>query len=390
VIAWDAAVTPRVCALLFPCLFPYGLPAFPCWVRVCARLKKGLVCWVVLYSLGTAEGHSRPRNLRGPSPRSIGATTMQTPSVEFRPFTGRTFGVEIECMMPAGATSDRGREAVARALRAVGIDARAAAYGHTVTSHWRVLTDNSLGYDHGVEIVSPIMRDEEGIAEMRTVMRALSEFGCAPTAACGFHVHIYARDLTPKQVARVAKCFIKFETFFDLIQPASRRANNNRYVASNRAFAGGGAASRTSDYSDASANRALERIDGALLNAGSNALFNVTRSVQASRFYKLNLEPLTTYGTIEFRHAAGTCDADKAEQWVRLLTAFLDSAAVSRPRARHDETVVTPSEELERFFRMFRIARETREFFRARFALFQRSERPRSRVTRAETQRLAA
>ena len=40
------------------------------------------------------------------------------------------------------------------------------------------------------------------------------------------------------------------------------------------------------------------------------------------RYYKINFQAFATHGTIEFRQHSGTLDADKAANWVRLLTGF--------------------------------------------------------------------
>ena len=147
----------------------------------------------------------------------------------------RTFGCEIECMLASGVT----REQVAAAIRLAGLSARSEGYGHGAAPHWRVITDASLGYDHGAEIVSPILRGEAGLADVRTVMRTLTALRCTVNVKCGFHVHIGADGLKPKHLKRIAKCFIRDEAFFDLIVPPSRRRNDNMFVQSNRARFGG-------------------------------------------------------------------------------------------------------------------------------------------------------
>ncbi len=267
-------------------------------------------------------------------------------------FTNRTFGVEIEAMLPAGTS----RGDLAQALRRAGVQAKADNYHHEVREFWRVTTDGSLGYYLGVEVVSPILQGEAGLEAMRTVFRVMSEFGCTVNVSCGFHVHVGCADLTVAQVSRVAKCYIKFETFFDLIVPPSRRADKNQYVKSNRRWAGQG-------YDDASANRGIERINGAVANLGQLIYAN-----QQTRYYKLNLQPLLSYKTIEFRQAAGTVDAVKAEAWVRVVTAFVDTAITKAPRARTAPKSLTPSEEAERFFQMFNVDKPTRDYLRARMA----------------------
>lgn len=280
-------------------------------------------------------------------------------------FTARTFGVEIEAFLPVGQT----RRALAAAIRAAGVVAHEDGYHHVARGFWRVITDASLGYDRGVEVVSPILRGPQGLEAMKTVMRAMEAFGCTVSVKCGFHVHVGCADLKVADVRRVAKCFAKFETVFDLIVPPSRRRDANQYVQSNRRRAGG-------SYSDDGANRAMALLDGA------RTMQDVIYANQTSRYFKLNLMPLNTYGTIEFRHGAGTVDAEKAAAWVWLLSDFIEGAVSARPRSRTSGATLTASEELERFFTMFRIAKPTRDYFRARAKHFARLERNAARGVR--------
>jgi hypothetical protein len=96
-----------------------------------------------------------------------------------------TFGVEIEIR----ATLDR--EQIARALQAANINAAAESYNHSTRPYWKVITDSSCGY----EIVSPVLRGEQGLGELAKVCQILTDLGCQVNRSCGLHVHIGADAL---------------------------------------------------------------------------------------------------------------------------------------------------------------------------------------------------
>ncbi len=263
--------------------------------------------------------------------------------------TTRTFGVEIECHRPAGMTT----EALAALVRErARVECYAEGYNHMTRAYWKIILDGSLGYATGCEVVSPVLSGEEGIAELRRVMNALEGAGCKVRVDCGFHLHVGASDYKLRELRNIAKCFVKFENFFDHIMPASRRADANRYVLSNRSRYGG--------YTDLAANAAMDAF------ARARSIPALISANQNSRYFKLNLVPLTKYGTIEFRQHSGTVNADKAENWVRLILSFVEQAAVARPRARRGEKNLTPAEEMGRFFKMFHVPENVRAFYIAR------------------------
>ena len=49
-----------------------------------------------------------------------------------------------------------------------------------------------------------------------------------------------------------------------------------------------------------------------------------------NRYLKLNLEAFGRYGTVEFRQHSGTLNGEKAEAWIGLLVALVNSAKRGR------------------------------------------------------------
>lgn len=269
--------------------------------------------------------------------------------------TNRTFGIEIEAMMPESGT----HEGLARHIRMFSreagrtVEAMAEGYNHNTRAYWKVITDASLPYGRGVEVVSPILSGSDGIEQVRMVADAMTDYGCTVNVRCGLHVHIGVGDMTVAQIKKIAICFVKFETFFDHIMPASRRADNNRFVQSNRSRFGSYATTAANDASDAFR---AERCMNGLIHSVTGG----------SRYRKLNLQSYHSYKTIEFRQHSGTTDADKMSKWIELLVNFVEAAPKTQPKNRVPHSNPTPEQECNRFFRMFKVAKDVRDFYHAR------------------------
>lgn len=258
--------------------------------------------------------------------------------------SNRTFGVEIECHMPVGYT----HFALSAALRDRGFPNRVARYGAAIASYWKVQPDNSTGYQ-GVELVSPILSGETGITEVRRMAEALTAIGCTVSVKTGLHVHFGASDFDLPAIKRLTKMYVWFESFFDHIMPASRRATNNQYIKSNRADFGG--------YGTDAVNAAFQRLDAVNGLGWAFPGFD--------RYRKLNITNLQPgkKGTIEFRQHSGTTDPDKIENWIRLLDAFVAKAKVTRIRPRRVERDLTPVEEMRQLFDMIEVEKPVRTFY---------------------------
>jgi hypothetical protein len=263
----------------------------------------------------------------------------------------RTFGIEIECYPAPGTTKGD----ITAAIRRRGIQCKIERYGHSTPNNWKVVPDGSLG-SRGMEIVSPVLSGEEGIRQVRIIGEVLVAMGATVTTSCGLHVHVGAADLSLDGLKKVAKNYIKFETFFDHIMPRSRRADNNRYVMSNRARFGG--------YTNDAVNAAFARIDRATTTD------DLVLAVSPSRYSKLNYQSMHRYRTVEFRQHSGTVEPGKMTNWVQLCVAFVEASAKSNPRPRTTEKAVTPAEELNRFFNMFSVLEPVRAFYRERMKFF--------------------
>jgi hypothetical protein len=211
--------------------------------------------------------------------------------------TVRQFGVEAEFY---GITPT----AAIIALEAVGITATFEGYTHAVMSNWKIVTDASVtdagtGRGTGLELVSPILKGEEGLQELAKALDALRNAGAKVNTTCGLHVHIDTLGMNGIQRKNFFNSYVRNQDVMDRLVSVSRR-DNRRYTAR---------------YTTAQANSYAEAI--ALGNDGG------------SRFYTVNICSFQKYGTLEFRQHQGTLSGKKAVAWVKMLLAMAETAQAS-------------------------------------------------------------
>ncbi len=206
----------------------------------------------------------------------------------------RKFGIELELVAPANVSDPQSHSV--RTLEAAGIECRANTHFGRTYSVWQSKPDGSLRPPgRCTEVVSRIMPgNEASYAEVRRAVDALNTAGYGINVSCGFHVHINVADLTFAQRLLVALRYYAISEEINSMMPPSRRSNSfaqNFNAATIRGIASG--------------------IRGGL-----------TSYSQSGRYYTTNLNWIGADGgnaRIEFRQAAGTCNADKVIGWVKFL-----------------------------------------------------------------------
>lgn len=206
----------------------------------------------------------------------------------------RKFGIELELVAPANVPDPQGHSV--RTLVAAGIDCIVNSYrGHNY-SVWQSKPDGSLRPPgRCTEVVSRIMPgNAESYAEVRRAVDALNAAGYGINVSCGFHVHINVSDLTFAQRLLVALRYKAISDDINSMMPPSRRSNSYAQNIS------------TSE----------QRSIATTITRGE------TSYSQSGRYYTTNLNWIGAEGgnaRIEFRQAAGTCNADKVIGWVKFL-----------------------------------------------------------------------
>jgi hypothetical protein len=220
------------------------------------------------------------------------------------PIEQLTFGVELECYLPEGTS----KQACAAAITARGLNCQVESYNHDQRPQWKLTTDGSLNnYATGIEIVSPILTGEQGLADLEKVCEALQDFGCTVNKSTGMHVHVGAARQPLSFFKKLVRLYQTYEPVIDAMMPASRRGSANSY---SRSICG------TSPTLVASARSREELTSLIARNSGAATV----------RYHKLNLAAFERHKTVEFRQHSGTLDARKARIWTSLCLRMVETA----------------------------------------------------------------
>lgn len=224
----------------------------------------------------------------------------------------RTFGVEIEFI---GQNNQRMTNIeINQYLERQGANFKmhTAYYSDTDSSIWRLKTDSSVrGSGYGLEVVSPILRGDEGHRQLMLVLDAINHTGATINRSCGLHIHVGVSDWGIKQFRNLYKRYAKFERAIDSVMPNSRRRSNNDYCNSTVMAFG---------YT---LGEAFEKINSC----------RTARQIQSqigTRYTKLNIQSFWKHGTIEFRHHAGSTDKDKISNWLKVCLSMVQAADDNR------------------------------------------------------------
>lgn len=217
--------------------------------------------------------------------------------------SNRQFGVEIEF---SHLTNNISMQTLAMEIASQAqVQCQFRDYTHAVTPYWKIVTDASCGW----ELVSPPLRGQNGLDEVRRVVKVLAALGARVSRSCGLHVHVDADGLTVDDVRNTVIRYQSFENVIDGFMPASRRRSVNPFCRSL------GEINTTSDfYSQARNIRSLAAtVDG--------------------RYYKINLQSYLRHGTIEFRQHSGTTNHNKINNWIKFCVGFVESSMVRQSAA---------------------------------------------------------
>lgn len=222
-----------------------------------------------------------------------------------------TFGVELEVHIPRGTLTT-----LCQLIgEATGKPCAFEGYHHNTRTGWKVVTDGSLAGagSTGFEFVSPILKGEAGLQELKKVLEILNANGATVGSDCGTHVHVgVGRNPDVSFLKRLFKSYLIFEPAIDSLMPRSRRG--------------------TSRWANSLTTVQLDRIEAArewrdLLS---------TRIFYHDRFYKLNFFAISRHGTVEYRQHSGTIEFEKISNWIQFCLRFTQAAlsgAIAVPSA---------------------------------------------------------
>jgi hypothetical protein len=214
-----------------------------------------------------------------------------------------------------------------------------------------VVRDGSVEKDglKGLEVVLP---PASGVALEQLVAgtcKTLKHHGFGVNKTCGVHVHIDARDFkdNPKALTRLFKTYYSVEDILFSLNPPSRRKSRHCASVSHSYcfddFDEGMSILQFESYWYGNKNNRLwlrGMTDQDELRDYMNSLKG--EKYQDTRYCALNLHALYRHGTIEFRHHAGSLNAEKILRWSRLLQEIIEYSA-----SNYDEEKVVELAEMD-------------------------------------------
>ena len=196
----------------------------------------------------------------------------------------RSFGIELEIV-------HRNQRQLRDAIRSRGIACEIEGYNHSTRRYWKIVSDASV--NGGYELVSPVLKGQSGLDEVKAVCEALSEVGALINKSCGFHAH-FGTDDFKESISVWRNLYINYATLeedIDAFMPPSRRRNT--YCASLKVCGW------------------CEKMENA------RTLVELEKAItKRSRYFKLNSQSYWRHGTVEFRQHSGTIEFDKIRNWL--------------------------------------------------------------------------
>jgi len=226
----------------------------------------------------------------------LNQTSNGTVSIDSDIDPNHTFGVEIEMIIPLSV------ESLIDKLRENHIDAAYESYNHVTRSHWKFVTDGSIRSRSGyspIELVSPVLKGQSGLDELKAVCKVLNETGCKVNVSCGLHIHHSAKVNGNKNLELCktsAVLYTFFQDQFNNMLPVSRRH---------------------SSYA-----RTYDKVH----DFGSLKSISETSGSNFGRYMTVNIESYWKHGTIEFRQHSGSVDFAKISNWIKLTQAVVKRA----------------------------------------------------------------
>lgn len=204
-----------------------------------------------------------------------------------------TFGIEIETEAPQSAVQNEG-------LR-IG-NYHGGIQVPYLPEGWKAERDGSIRTNFGgyaCEIVSPVLKGAEGLAQVAEVVRTLEAKGHRVNVSCGVHIHVgWKRDLPAETLARLVTIVAYCEKGLFAITGTKNRERGT-YCGGVRKYG-----------NDKDAKPALDR----------------------NRYHALNLTNLANgrSETVEFRVFSGSVSAVKIVGWIQVCLGLVERSQSNR------------------------------------------------------------
>jgi hypothetical protein len=185
---------------------------------------------------------------------------------------------------------------------------------------WSIVPDGSIHSPNGQkgEIVSPILT----LADMDTVQQIARAVYAAggrshTSYGCAIHIHVGAQNLTPQNLANLAKIVNKQEDIlFAAVETADDRKNHYTRPSNSNFIAA----------IERKMPETAEELGHAYFGVQDYS-YHVNTKYDNSRYHGLNLHTFFRRGTVEFRYFNGTLHAGKIKSYIQLCLAMVAHAA---------------------------------------------------------------
>lgn len=183
-------------------------------------------------------------------------------------------------------------------------------YTHEVIPQWKITTDSSVtgadtGLYRGLELVSPILYDDEGLEELEIVYSVLNKLGAKVDKTCGTHVHFDIAEFTYNNVKSFINLYKHYQPVINYLLPKSRRDN---------------------PYCNQIRNTTIKRINDYYETPRKEWDMRRLANIIGTRYSVINLSSYLKYGTLELRQHGGTIEFEKIEAWIVLMYQLLQFA----------------------------------------------------------------
>lgn len=163
------------------------------------------------------------------------------------------------------------------------------------------ITDDGSLRNNGVEIVTKPITAVQGLYFARVISELPVTYGPRTST----HVHVNVRDLTSGQLLTLVNTYAVVEKLiYDFVGPSRRRG----------VFC--------VPLQESSLPRTFSMYK-------ETKLLNITTGWL--KYSGLNLKPINSYGTVEFRHFTGCSDYPKFEKWIHILMSLVKFAQETSP-----------------------------------------------------------
>jgi hypothetical protein len=216
-----------------------------------------------------------------------------------------TFGIEIECFIKR------------RNNLPIGSHRNPLEIGNGFPEGWNIKTDGSLHTTlpnhRAVEIVSPILKGDDGLAQVKRVVKELESLDAQVNRTCGFHVHVGAKSVAGELADGVAGWVSNLINLVGQHETALYAATGSRF----RATACRYTRSIKSQYSD-DKRKELKKKKWDVL---------VREITGMDRYRTLNVNNmLNSRMTVEFRAFAGTVNYAKMLGYIQMAMGLCEKA----------------------------------------------------------------